>query len=85
MGVTGGVKRRCEWRLGRWGAGYGVGRKENSEVKRAWARVVLGLVNPWEVLVNNFVRTGDGGVGKMGVTGGVMRRCAWRLGRWGAG
>ncbi|KAH0727813.1 hypothetical protein KY290_000822 [Solanum tuberosum] len=27
--------------------------------------------------------TGDGGVGRMGVTGGVMRRCAWRLGRWG--
>ena len=22
---------------------------------------------------------------RMGVTGGVMRRCAWRLGRWGAG
>ncbi|KAH0727816.1 hypothetical protein KY289_000984 [Solanum tuberosum] len=29
--------------------------------------------------------TGDGGVGRMGVTGGVMRRCAWRQGRWGAG
>ncbi|KAH0729770.1 hypothetical protein KY289_000958 [Solanum tuberosum] len=29
--------------------------------------------------------TGDGGVGRTGVTGGVMRRCAWRLGRWGAG
>ncbi|KAH0729774.1 hypothetical protein KY289_000962 [Solanum tuberosum] len=34
---------------------------------------------------NDVVRTGDGGVGRMGVTGGVMRRCAWRLGRWGAG
>ncbi|KAH0725117.1 hypothetical protein KY284_000982 [Solanum tuberosum] len=22
---------------------------------------------------------------RMGVTGGVMRRCAWRRGRWGAG
>ncbi|KAH0729777.1 hypothetical protein KY289_000965 [Solanum tuberosum] len=34
---------------------------------------------------NDVVRIGDGGVGRMGVTGGVMRRCAWRLGRWGAG
>ncbi|KAH0729749.1 hypothetical protein KY289_000941 [Solanum tuberosum] len=34
---------------------------------------------------NDVVRTGDGGVGRMAVTGGVMRRCAWRLGRWGAG
>ncbi|KAH0729771.1 hypothetical protein KY289_000959 [Solanum tuberosum] len=30
---------------------------------------------------NDVVRTGDGGVGRMGVTGGVMRRCAWRLAR----
>ncbi|WMV08518.1 hypothetical protein MTR67_001903 [Solanum verrucosum] len=28
MGVTGGVMRRCAWRLDRWVAGYGVGRKE---------------------------------------------------------
>ncbi|KAH0729758.1 hypothetical protein KY289_000946 [Solanum tuberosum] len=34
---------------------------------------------------NDVVRTGDGGVGRMGVTGGVMHRCAWRLGRWRAG
>ncbi|KAH0729775.1 hypothetical protein KY289_000963 [Solanum tuberosum] len=34
---------------------------------------------------NDVVRTGDGGVGRIGVTGGFMRRCAWRLGRWGAG
>ncbi|KAH0728136.1 hypothetical protein KY284_004001 [Solanum tuberosum] len=64
---------------------------QNSEVKRAWARVVLGWVTPGKSsccippfcrnsVVNDVVRTGDGGV-----TGGVMRRCAWRLGRWGAG
>ncbi|KAH0729760.1 hypothetical protein KY289_000948 [Solanum tuberosum] len=39
----------------------------------------LGVLGP----ENDVVRTGDGGVGRMGVTGGVMRRCAWRLGRWG--
>ncbi|KAH0725092.1 hypothetical protein KY284_000957 [Solanum tuberosum] len=32
--------------------------------------------------VNSVVRTGDGAF-RMGVTGGVMRRCAWRLSRWG--
>ncbi|KAH0725096.1 hypothetical protein KY284_000961 [Solanum tuberosum] len=84
MGVTGGVMRRCAWRLGRWGAGYGVGRKE----VRAWARVVLGWVTPREVLVNGVVRIGNGGVedGRDGRRHASVRvearSVGGRLGRW---